>query len=122
MSDLLAILQKIEAKPGLYLGRASISDLFMFIIGYRTAREELGIETTEAELDFYGEFQPWLQKRLKITTSNSWAKIIELGCSSEKEAFERFFRLFDEFLQDDDRAITQSATSIENSAEPLEVQ
>ncbi|MCU0532934.1 MAG: hypothetical protein MUD14_03435 [Hydrococcus sp. Prado102] len=109
MSDLFAILQKIEARPGLYIGRASVSDLFMFIIGYRTAREELGIEPIKAELDFYGEFQPWLQKRLKITTSNSWAKMIELGCGSEKEAFERFFRLLHEFLQDSDRAIARSA-------------
>lgn len=96
----------------MYIGRASISDLFMFIIGYRTAREELVIEPTETELEFYGEFQPWLQKRLKITTSNSWAKMIEFGCGNEKDAFERFFESLDEFLQRDDRSIASPEDSV----------
>ncbi|NDJ17067.1 hypothetical protein [Myxacorys almedinensis] len=105
MSSIFGMLEKIKARPGLYICRASVSDLFMFVVGYRTAREELGIEPTEAEFDFYGEFQPWLQQRLKITTSSSWAKMIELGCGSEQEAFVRFFELLDEFLLRDDRAV-----------------
>ncbi|MFQ4146085.1 hypothetical protein [Chlorogloeopsis sp. ULAP02] len=113
MSPLFEMLKKIQARPGLYIGRASVSDLFMFIIGYRTAREELGIEPTETELDFYGEFQPWLQKRLKMTTSNSWARMIEFGCGNEKAAFERFFELLDEFLQRDDHAIAPPDDSVD---------
>ncbi len=47
MSGLFEMLNKIHKKPGMYIGRASASDLFMFIVGYRTAREELGVEPTE---------------------------------------------------------------------------
>lgn len=113
MSALFEILKKIKTRPGMYMGRASVSDLFMFIVGYRTAREELGIEPTETELDFYGEFQPWLQQRLNRTTSHSWAKMIEFSCGSEKEAFEYFFVLLNEFLQHDDRAVAHPEHSID---------
>ena len=58
MSGLFEILDKIKTKPGMYIGRPSVSDLFMFIVGYECARSELGIELTESEDDFYGEFQP----------------------------------------------------------------
>jgi hypothetical protein len=50
---LFEILAKIKARPGLYIGRPSLSDLFMFLAGYKTARRELGIEPTVEEMRFY---------------------------------------------------------------------
>ncbi|MBE9051202.1 hypothetical protein IQ243_12375 [Nostocales cyanobacterium LEGE 11386] len=97
MSGVYEILAKIQAKPGMYIGRPSVSDLFMFLVGYECSRSELGIENTEEEEDFYGEFQPWLQKKLGITTVSSWAKMIMLYCHDEKAGFEKFFNLLDEF-------------------------
>ncbi|KYC40605.1 hypothetical protein WA1_26165 [Scytonema hofmannii PCC 7110] len=99
MSGVYEILAKIQAKPGLYIGRPSVSDLFMFLVGYECSRSELGIENTEYEEDFYGEFQPWLQKKLGITTVSSWAKMIMLYCHDERAGFEKFFNLLDEFKQ-----------------------
>lgn len=101
MSRFFDILQKIKAKPGMYIGHASVSDLFMFLVGYKTALRELKIESTEDEMDFYREFQPWLQQKYHVSTSNSWAKIIMLYCVNEKEGFESFFKLLDEFLARD---------------------
>lgn len=118
MSPLFEMLEKIKARPGLYIGKASVSDLFMFIVGYRTAREELGVEPTATELDFYGEFQIWLQQRLGLRTSNSWAKMIEFGCGDEQAAFERFFELINEFRTRDDRTM---AAPFENSVDLLEI-
>lgn len=99
MAGVFKILEKIQARPGMYLGSASVSNLFMFLVGYKTARRELGLEPTEQEMDFLQEFQPWLQKRMKISTSNSWAAMIQLQCANEKEAFDWFFELLHEFLQ-----------------------
>ncbi|MHC5595505.1 MAG: hypothetical protein ACYTXC_06000 [Nostoc sp.] len=99
MSGVYEILAKIQAKPGLYIGRPSVSDLFMFLVGYECSRSELGIENTEYEEDFYGEFQPWLQKKLGITTVSSWSKMIMLYCHDERAGFEKFFNLLDEFKQ-----------------------
>ncbi|WP_238361118.1 hypothetical protein [Iningainema tapete] len=58
---------------------------------------ELGVEATKEEMDFYREFQPWIQKKYHVSTSNSWAKIIMLHCGSEQEGFNTFYRLLDEF-------------------------
>ncbi|WP_235018498.1 hypothetical protein [Tolypothrix sp. NIES-4075] len=98
MSGLYEVLQKIKAKPGMYIGSASVSDLFMFVVGYEFARGELEIESTEWEDNFHENFQPWLQQKYHVSTSNSWAKIIMLYCVNEKEGFDSFFKLLDEFL------------------------
>jgi hypothetical protein len=99
MSDLFEVLEKIQKSPGLYLGRPSVSDLFVFLTGYEFARSEQGIELTDAEEAFWDEFQPWLQNKLGIASVTSWAKLIMLSCHDEKTGFELFFRLLDEFNQ-----------------------
>jgi hypothetical protein len=97
MGGLYEVLQKIKAKPGMYIGRTSVSDLFHFLVGYEFARGELDIEATEWEDDFHENFQPWVQKKYHVSTSNSWAKIIMFFCHDEKDGFEQFFKLLDEF-------------------------
>ncbi|HAG85613.1 MAG TPA: hypothetical protein DCL61_31865 [Cyanobacteria bacterium UBA12227] len=112
MSGLFDILRKIKTRPGMYIGRPSLSDLFMFLVGYKTARRELGIEPSEQEVEFYREFQPWIQKRFNVQTVNSWAKIILLYSVDEKEAFTYFFKLLDEFLvRDNNLAVNQGDES-----------
>jgi hypothetical protein len=46
MSKLYEVLDKIKERPGMYIGRSSVSDLFMFLVGYGFARNELKIELT----------------------------------------------------------------------------
>ncbi|BAU11325.1 hypothetical protein LEP3755_18180 [Leptolyngbya sp. NIES-3755] len=99
MAGLFEILDQIKARPGMYLGNPSVENLFMFLVGYKTARRELGIEPTEEELKFYGDFQPWLQEKFNIRTNNSWAALIQFHSVNQKEAFDRFFHLLDEFHQ-----------------------
>jgi hypothetical protein len=99
MSDLFGVLEKVRKNPGMYLGRPSVSDLFMFLTGFEFARSEQGIELTDAEEAFWDEFQPWLQNRLGIASVTSWTKLIMLSCHDEKAGFELFFRLLDEFKQ-----------------------
>lgn len=101
MNTLFDLLEKIRIKPALYLGSASITNLRMFILGYRFARSELHVVNTEAETDFHKNFQTWLQNHLSIRTVNGWDKIILLTCTDEKAAFEYFFQLLDEFRQRD---------------------
>lgn len=101
MSSLFPLLNKIRTKPGLYIGRASITELRMFIVGYRFARSELKIVTTETETDFYKNFQPWLQLRLNVRTSNSWDKILLFSVINDQQAFDYFFELLEEFQQRD---------------------
>jgi hypothetical protein len=99
MLGLFETLENIKVNPGLYLGRPSVSDLFMFLNGYEFARSQLNIELTPAEEQFYDEFQPWLQRKLGVTSVTSWAKLIMLTCHDEKTGFEQFFQLLNEFSQ-----------------------
>ncbi len=115
MTGLFEILSKIKARPGMYLGNPSVDNLFMFLAGYKTARRELSIEPTEAELKFYGDFQPWLQEKFNIRTNNSWAALIQFHSVNQKEAFDRFFDLLDEFRQ-----LSELQDSIE-TPKPLKV-
>jgi hypothetical protein len=72
----------------------------MFLAGYKTAQQQFGIPLTEQESNFYREFQPWLQHRLGMTTSRSWAKMLEFRSINQQEVFETFFRLLDEFCDE----------------------
>ncbi len=96
-SGLFEILAKIQAKPGMYIGHPSVSDLFVFLTGYKTARRELGIRPNDRELRFYENFHEFIQARYQIDNFNSWAEIIMLNCSDEKQGFDRFFELLSEF-------------------------
>jgi hypothetical protein len=96
-SGLFEILAKIKAKPGMYIGHSSVSDLFVFLAGYKTARRELGISPTDRELLFYQGFHEFVQNFYQIHSSKSWAKIILLYCSDEIQGFERFFELLEKF-------------------------
>lgn len=120
MSGLFEILEKIKARPGMYIGRPSVSDLFMFLVGYKTARRELEIELTEEEEDFLGEFQPWLQEKFGISTHSSWAKMIMLYFHDEKQGFDYFFKLVDEFRKRE-KPLEDSQKIVEKSEEAVKI-
>ena len=91
MGGLQEVLKRIKEKPGMYIGRASVTDLFRFIVGYEFARGELDIDLNDWEADFHENFH----------TSKSWASIIMLYCRDEKTGFERFFQVLEEFERRD---------------------
>jgi hypothetical protein len=101
MSNIFELLSKIEQKPGLYIGNASLTALRQFLVGYKFARQEMGLLPIDEELDFYQNFQPWLQIRFHVQTVNSWDKIILFKYIDEKTAFSSFFQLLAEFRQRD---------------------
>jgi hypothetical protein len=97
MANLYAMLRQIQEVPGMYLGRPSVSDLFIFLNGYEFARSQMGQDLDEEELFFYDGFQLWLQQHLGVRSVTSWAKLIMLSCHDEQAGFEKFFGLLDEF-------------------------
>ena len=97
MIGLFELLQKVENNSGIYLGRQSVSDLFMFLAGYEFARSQINEQLTQEGEDFYNEFQPWVQQKLGVRSVTSWAKLIMLSCHDEKTGFEMFFKFLREF-------------------------
>ncbi len=98
MNDYYDLLKQIQKKPGLYIGSPSISGLYMFLIGYQFARRQLSVPLSTQERKFR-EFQPWLQEKFGTATSQSWSQLILFHAVDERDAFERFFALLDEFLR-----------------------
>lgn len=95
MNDLYTLLQKIKERPAVYLGQPSINCLHIFLIGYLSARRDLGLDREGTIID---GFQEWIQERAKTNVSQSWAGIILFGSGSERSAFYRFFIELDQFL------------------------
>ncbi|MFB2894124.1 hypothetical protein ACE1CI_14535 [Aerosakkonemataceae cyanobacterium BLCC-F50] len=93
---LYEMLQEIKKRPGMYLGKRSISRLRSFLDGYMGAREDLGLPRTEQEQEFNG-FQEWIQERFSITSSHGWDSIILFYSADERDALEKFFVLFEKF-------------------------
>lgn len=93
---LYSLLQRIEERPGMYLGRRSIIRLRMLLAGYSLARRELNLPITAQEKEF-DRFQAWIEQRFNISSTQGWDSIILFHSTDEREALERFFRLFEQF-------------------------
>ncbi len=97
MSSFYSLIQRIEQRPALYLGRRSLSHLQVFLDGYTFARRELSMPLTDQEQEFE-EFQDWIEQRFDQPSTQSWARIILFYSEDESNALDRFFDLFKEFL------------------------
>ncbi|MCU0543631.1 MAG: hypothetical protein MUE44_15870 [Oscillatoriaceae cyanobacterium Prado104] len=94
------LLQRIKQRPGMYLGKPSITRLRAFLDGYEMARAELGLPDTEQQQQLEG-FQEWIQERYKITSTHGWHSIILFFSADERDALDRFFELLEVFLNRD---------------------
>ena len=113
MIVLYELLEKIQQKPGMYIGSPNINNLLMFLCGYQYACEAMQLPENEQESEF-AQFQPWLQSKFGVNTSASWAKIILLYSSDEADAFKNFFDLLTEFrnVQLDAETIQKESLSL----------
>ena len=94
------LLKKIRQRPGMYLGRSSITRLRMLLMGYSMARGELGISLTQQEREFAG-FQEWVMQRYQVNATRGWDDIILSQTQDESSALNLFFNLFEEFKSSD---------------------
>ncbi len=96
MIDIYELIEKIQKRPSMYLGKPSISNLRAFLAGYNFSRRAMNIPQTEQEIKFEN-FQEWIQNKFNITSSQSWDNIIIFYSEDEKDALNQFFDLFEEF-------------------------
>lgn len=110
------LIQKIQKRPSLYLGQRSITHLQTFLDGYTFACREVGIPITNEEREF-DEFQDWIEQRFDQPSTQSWARIILFYSEDERDALDRFFELFTEFLQRNQNS-TNEDVAISGEHEP----
>jgi len=92
-------IQTIKERPGLYIGKKSLILLHAYMNGYMDRQREL--EGQGEGFNF--EFQEYIQKRYNITSSHHWSSIITFFCTTDAEAFDRFYELLDEFNAKQDK-------------------
>ena len=90
------MLQNMKKRPGMYLGKCSITRLKSFLDGYIAARQDLGFPLTEQERHFE-KFQEWIQERFELKSSHGWDSIILFYSADEKDALNNFFELLERF-------------------------
>lgn len=90
------LLKRIKQRPGMYIGKVSLTRLKMLLMGYSMSRGELGLQLTEEEKRF-AKFQQWIQIKYQVNSSEGWENIILSQVKDEKLAFELFFELFEQF-------------------------
>lgn len=120
MDPIYFILQKLRKRPGLYLGETSLTALGHFLNGYtfRLAIEiwmkKTGLDVTinydlfirspnayDADTDrfsFLSDFDSFIHNYYQDNTTNDWVKIISENSSSQIEAFDKFYELFDSYM------------------------
>ncbi len=100
---LIQLLARIEARPGMYLGSEEVRDLCVYLAGYGTARQDLGLEASDRVLS---EFTNWLRGRVDagVMTSLGWPGLIEKTDASRSNV-RTFFKQFEAFLLDADASL-----------------
>jgi hypothetical protein len=94
MTELCELLNVIEKRKSMYLVRSSVFDLYSLL---------LGIELTNPEFKNMGllmEFQTWIAIKYKISSSQSWASMLNFFSHGEEKALDLFYKEWRQFLED----------------------
>lgn len=105
MNTIVSLLQKIEEKPLIYLGEKNLRFLRAFIDGYLTCEQENGRNDSTQIFD---DFIKYFNNIYGIRSYYDFCAIIRQNCTSDEDAFNMFFKLFADFLNeksDDDSEI-----------------
>ncbi len=96
----LILSETMRTKTALYFGNDLwLRGMWAMWSGYIWAEKDIGIEDSQDSQNFYN-FQYWLDRRYKFTTSPNWGKLMEfLGMGVNENAREQFYDHFELFLE-----------------------
>ena len=91
------LLELIHLRPGMWVAEPELVRVYAFLVGYGAALGRQRLMFRSVAPEFHG-FHDWIAKRLGYGESTSgWYNMIRRRCSSEREAFDRFYELLAEF-------------------------
>lgn len=90
----ILLIDTIEKRPGLYIGRNSIFSLSAFLSGVAFDSDYSN------DYSIMEDFQLWVTKKYKITSTQSWASILNFYSMDEADALKLFFLQFKEFVSE----------------------
>jgi len=105
MDPIYEMFERIRKRPGMYLGKMSVTNLHIFTIGYVTAQ----LEFNENYKTSFSDFNHFIDKKFNNSSTMGWANLIlKLTNGDEEKALERFFELLDEFKKQENRSVGNS--------------
>lgn len=95
MSDNIRdLLKDMQKRPGVYFGCKSLERLAAFLNGYMCCYGEYNAIST---MEWLPRFQEFIEKYYNIHMARHWSEIIRFCCSTDEEAFDKFFELLEIF-------------------------
>ncbi len=92
-----ALLEKIRARPGMYLGEKDLTRLKCLLDGYCIREMERNPDYVQNNRFWHG-FCRYVEDCYRVTSTQGWCRIIEFYSSSRADAFDNFFLRYDEYL------------------------
>ena len=107
--DVYKMLDVIRQRPGLYLGTPSLTKLWDFLQGYRSALINNDIPYRQVGFWNIIIFDTWIRNQLELPyNSQGWANNILQHCNGdEAKALANFFELLDEFRQQEQEDVSR---------------
>lgn len=95
------LLDNLRGQPESYFGRPSLSRLCGFLAGYLYGEQQFGEQSSEAaRLDaILKQFDTWVEARYGRGTTHAAPSLIRFHSQDDRDAYDRFWALFDEFLE-----------------------
>ncbi|OYD98033.1 hypothetical protein CDG76_04240 [Nostoc sp. 'Peltigera membranacea cyanobiont' 210A] len=109
MMNLCTLLQKIKENPVMYIDKPSITCLDFFVAGYLGQLSDLGATPEGYPMEGFDE---WMQEIAETNLIKSWARIILFLFPGERNAFYKFFELFEKFIEQKDNSKIQESEDI----------
>ncbi|WP_224410075.1 hypothetical protein [Oscillatoria salina] len=99
MQSFSELLEEVKKRPPLYLNRYSIFSFQSFYNGYLIAKHMYNLPETKAEQEF-DTFLNWIREEcFPLKINRSWAEILFIYSSDERDALDRLFNLFEEYIE-----------------------
>jgi hypothetical protein len=111
MISFYELIEKIKQRPALYLGKAALSQLQTFLDGYTFALRQVNIPVSQEEQEFE-QFQEWIEAKFNQVATQHWSRIILFYSEDERDALERFFQLFNDFINEKKLAKIKEKTEV----------
>ena len=111
MNGITNILIEIEKRPFLFFKEKDLRLLYCFIDGYLTC--EYDNNRNESWI-FYESFKKYFQGIYGLS-ARGWCSILRQESQSEEEAFDKFFELFNAFLNTKENVNTINGQSVDGT-------
>ncbi len=93
-ASIVELIKEIRENPTMYIGKYSVVRLEMFLLGWLHAHKG-----TVSDSNVFFDFLESVKQHYQVKVSVPGADVISLFSYDEKDALEKFFKLFEEYLE-----------------------